>query len=281
VALSIEASLQQGYGLNNFTYYLFVFAATVLYYTHAYMAESITNSSNRRSIWYVRNHQAMRVSQLSLTAISFISGGILLYEFGSRMVAASFLQWVAIGIFPVAAALYYGSAAPLNSSHSLRNNGWLKPFVIGFVWAGTVTVYPVLFKSIEDGLPYAPKLFNVLLFIKNLMFITVLCIMFDFKDYVADHNKQLKTFVVQIGLRKTIFYIILPLSVVGLGTFLSYAYYMHFPFPRIVLNTIPFILLIMVALSMQRRKSILYYLAIIDGLMLVKALCGTIGALYF
>jgi len=241
------------------------------------MAETITNSSNRRSIWYVRNHEAMRWSQLLLTAIAMISGLALLYQFGSRMVSASLLQWVVIGIFPVAAALYYGSAAPLNSSHSLRNNGWLKPFVIGFVWAGTVTVYPVLFKSIEDGSPYNPQLFNLLLFIKNLMFITILCIMFDFKDYAADHNKQLKTFVVRVGLRKTIFYIILPLSIVGLGTFLSYAFSMHFPFWRIMINTLPFVLLIMVALSMQRRKSILYYLAIIDGLMLVKAVCGIIG----
>lgn len=277
MALSVEASLQQKYGLNSLVYYIFVFSATVLYYTHAYMAETITNSSNRRSIWYVRNHEAMRWSQLLLTAIAMISGLALLYQFGSRMVSASLLQWVVIGIFPVAAALYYGSAAPLNSSHSLRNNGWLKPFVIGFVWAGTVTVYPVLFKSIEDGSPYNPQLFNLLLFIKNLMFITILCIMFDFKDYAADHNKQLKTFVVRVGLRKTIFYIILPLSIVGLGTFLSYAFSMHFPFWRIMINTLPFVLLIMVALSMQRRKSILYYLAIIDGLMLVKAVCGIIG----
>jgi hypothetical protein len=28
---------------------------------------------------------------------------------------------------------------------------------------------------------------------------------------------------------------------------------------------------------MHRRKSILYYLAIIDGLMLAKAVCGIIG----
>lgn len=277
MALSVEASLQQGYGLNSPTYYLFVFAATVLYYTHAYIAESISNSSNRRALWYAGNRKAMRWSQILLTIIAVTSGGKLLYQFGSEMVAASLVQWIAIGIFPVAAALYYGSAAPLNSSHSLRNNGWLKPFVIGFVWAGTVTVYPVLFKSIEDGLPYLPKLFNLLLFIKNLMFITILCIMFDFKDYAADHNRQLKTFVVRIGLRKTIFYIILPLSIIGLGTFLMYAAVMHFPFWRILINTVPFILLIIVALSMQRRKSILYYLAIIDGLMLVKAICGIIG----
>ena len=109
------------------------------------------------------------------------------------------------------------------------------------------------------------------------MYITMLCIMFDIKDYAADHNHHLKTFVVRYGLRKTIFYILIPLTVIGLGMFVIYAALMNFPLLRILINTIPFILLIIVAYSMHRRKSILYYLAIIDGLMLVKALCGTIG----
>jgi hypothetical protein len=64
---------------------------------------------------------------------------------------------------------------------------------------------------------------------------------------------------------------------VGLGTFIMYAMLRDFPLLRILINTIPFILLIIVAYSMHRRKSILYYLAIIDGLMLAKAVCGTIG----
>ncbi len=109
------------------------------------------------------------------------------------------------------------------------------------------------------------------------MYITMLCIMFDIKDYAADHNHQLKTFVVRYGLRKTIFYILIPLTLVGLGTFLMYALLRNFPLLRILINTIPFILLIIVAYSMHRRKSILYYLAIIDGLMLAKAVCGIIG----
>jgi 4-hydroxybenzoate polyprenyltransferase len=109
------------------------------------------------------------------------------------------------------------------------------------------------------------------------MFISVLGIMFDIKDYAADHNRQLKTFVVHLGLRKTIFYILLPLCGIGLGTFLFYAFAHHFLLLRIVFNTIPFILLIFVAYSMSKRKSILYYLAVIDGLMLVKAICGSLG----
>ena len=111
------------------------------------------------------------------------------------------------------------------------------------------------------------------------MFVTVLCIMFDIKDYAADHNQQLKTFVVRVGLRKTIFFIIIPLSCIGLITFELYAITHHFPVLRTVINTIPFILLLIVAYSLHRRKSILYYLAVIDGLLLVKSICGIIGTL--
>ncbi len=111
------------------------------------------------------------------------------------------------------------------------------------------------------------------------MFITMLCILFDIKDYAADHNEELKTFVVRYGLRKTLFFIIIPLTLVGWGVFLMYGISHSFPPLRMVINTIPFILLIIVTYHMHRRKSILYYLAIIDGLMLIKAVCGIAAVL--
>jgi hypothetical protein len=278
IALSIEAILQQQYPLNPFIYYLFVFCVTVLYYTHAYIAEPAqVDTSNMRSVWYSRNRRFVRASQLCLTMVALLSGTILLVRNWQNILQLTWVEWILLLIFPLAAALYYGSVSPGSGSNSLRNQGWIKPFVIGFVWAGAVTFYPVLFHHIENNIHTLPGLVGFLLFIKNFMFITMLCIMFDIKDYAADHNHHLKTFVVELGLRKTIFYILIPLTVVGLGTFILYAVLRGFPFLRILINTIPFVLLIIVAYSMHRRKSILYYLAIIDGLMLVKALCGTIG----
>jgi hypothetical protein len=44
---------------------------------------------------------------------------------------------------------------------------------------------------------------------------------------------------------------------------------------------VPFVLLIRVAFSMKRRRPILYYLIIIDGLMLVKAVFGSIAMIWF
>jgi 4-hydroxybenzoate polyprenyltransferase len=278
VALSIEAILQQQYPLNSIVYYVFVFCATVLYYTHAYIAEPTSvDPANMRSLWYHKNRKFVKYSQVLMTLMVVLAGAMLLIPNWNNILRMSWLQWAVGGIFPLVAVLYYGSLTPGSSTNNLRNQGWIKPFVIGFVWAGPVTLYPVLFQSIEKGIAYEPGLVGFLLFIKNFMFITMLCIMFDIKDYAADHNHNLKTFVVQLGLRKTIFYILIPLSVLGLGTFILYAMLRHFPLLRILVNTIPFILLITVAYSMHRRKSILYYLAIIDGLMLAKAVCGTIG----
>ena len=277
IALSIEASLQQHASLNSFTYYVFVFVATVLYYTHAYIAEPSASAANKRAAWYFTNRVLLRRSQIAFSFFLLVPAFLLLRNNQAGLRQLGLLQWTTILVFPLVAALYYGSAAPKRATHNLRNLGWLKPFVIGFVWAGAVTIYPILFSNIEHHITYTPDWINILLFIKNFMYITMLCIMFDIKDYAADHNQQLKTFVVRYGLRKTIFYILIPLSLVGLGTFILYGILRNFPVLRILINTLPFILLIIVAYSMHRRKSILYYLAIIDGLMLVKAVCGIIG----
>jgi hypothetical protein len=281
VGLSIEANLQQLYPLNSLLYYTIVFCATILYYTKAYITEVTTDTNNKRSLWYVQFRRFVFFSQITLTVIAAICSFIFIQKNWFSITHLSLLNWALIVVFPAVAALYYGVNSKMLKRYNLRNTGWLKPFVIGFAWAGAVTVYPVLFYCIDQGLVFTVTLLGSVLFIKNFMFITVLSIMFDIKDYAVDYNHQLKTFVVKVGLRKTIFYIIIPLCIIGFGTFILFTTARHFSFMRIMVNAIPFLALISVAYSMYRRKSILYYLIIIDGLMLVKAICGTIGMLWF
>ena len=91
----------------------------------------------------------------------------------------------------------------------------------------------------------------------------------------------MKTLVVRMGLTKTINWIVLPMSAFILIATLRYGYLHGFTAYQILLNTIPLILLISVSYQMHQRKSILYYLAIIDGLIVVKAACGIIATLLF
>lgn len=188
-------------------------------------------------------------------------------------------QYIAAISFPLTGLLYYGTPLLPAMKLNLRNSGWLKPFFIGYVWTGIVSFYPLLFFELQHKTSYALSFFNLWFLVKNWMFITVLCIMFDIKDYAADYNHRIKTFVVRTGLRYTIFRIVIPLTISGFISYIIFVVLNHFPFIRIFINSIPFILLIVVAWSLRRRKSILYYLAIIDGLMLVKAACGILGVL--
>ena len=281
IGLSIEAALQQRFPLNSLGYYAAVFCVTILYYTKAYIQETTFETNNKRLLWYRQHKKFVYASQMFFTILLSVIGVVFIKQFYAEVLHMPAYHWLLIAVFPSFAAFYYGVEGKTFGAINLRNIGWLKPFIIGFVWGGLVTVYPVFYYDIIHKVGYQPTFIGSLLLLKNFMFVTVLCIMFDIKDYAMDHNQQLKTFVVKVGLRRTIFFILIPLCILGLGTFLAYGFTHNFSTMKILLNLIPFILLIIVAFSMKRRRPILYYLAIIDGLMLVKALCGSIAMIYF
>lgn len=272
--------MQQQIPLNFPEFYVLIFAATMFFYTIAYLGEYDETTTNRRARWYRDNRKNILFTQYLLFAVILsLSAFYIISRFNSIITIPAW-QWLSIDAFVMAAFLYYGIPLKKFQKYNLRKTGWLKSFVIGFVWAGMVTFIPVLFSEIEHGILYEFSLLNLWLFIKNFMYISVLCIMFDIKDYAADHNKEVKTFVVMHGLRKTIFYIIIPLCLIGFVSYLRFASVMQFGATRIFFNSIPFILLLIVAWSMKKRKHILYYLAVIDGLMLIKALCGVAGMIF-
>ncbi|RFM27070.1 UbiA prenyltransferase family protein [Deminuibacter soli] len=277
VALAIESNLQIGFTLNSGLFYLMLFTGTVVYYTRAYISEQYVHSTNPRTLWYSNHRRLVFATQLILTIVCAIAALLYLWEIRSDVFHISPWHWVIAALVPLVAAFYYDIPL-LGFMHlNLRKTGWMKPFVIGFVWAGAVTLYPVIFRVTETRSAYIISLLEAWFFLKNWMFITVLCIMFDIKDYASDSNLQLKTFVVQYGLRKTLFFIIIPLTITGLISLQIFAHINHFPALKIAINTIPFIALLVVAYSLHRRKNIVYYLTVIDGLMLLKAVCGILG----
>lgn len=281
VGLSVEASLQQGVVLNSLFYYVVAFCATVAFYTAAYVVDSPVQTTNQRSAWYGAHYRMVRTTQTSFCALTGCYAAWFAWTYWPQIRHLSFLTLLLLSLFPLSGLLYYGLSGKGIGRYNLRRIGWLKPFAIGFTWAGWVTVFPVVASNIEHGLHYQPAYVTAFLFVKNFMYITVLCIMFDIKDYAVDHNLRIKTFVVTHGLRRTIFLILLPLSVLGLLSFLYYAELRQFHPARIALNLVPFVCLTAVAYSMHRRHTILYYLIIIDGLMLLKAVCGSVAAGFF
>jgi len=278
IALSVESCVQLQLPLNSFNYYIILFCATVFYYTYAYLGPLGTGKTkNPRKAWYNNNHRFIIFSQCLLFAVTAILSCFFIYKNFGTIKSLSLIYWMAIAITLIAGMLYYGLLPKSFYKINLRNTGWLKAFIIGFVWACCANLLSFIVVRIEHGKQNPESILLIWLFIKNWMFCTVNAIIFDIKDYADDSNKQLKTFVVRFGLKKTIFYILLPLIVIGLISLIAFTTSRHASIITISLNLIPFILLLIIAWSMQKPHKILYYLIVIDGLIFLKAICGIIG----
>ena len=278
IALSLEAVIQLQLPFNSIIYYLLLFCATVFYYTYAYTIPATHKiPDNPRTEWYRNHRQFIKRSQLVLLCVSIGTCIYILANNYKNILRLPLPYWFIIFIIPVSAFLYYGLQPQSFLKLNLRNTGWIKAFVIGFVWACCVNLLQLVFLKIEEVHFTAEPVLVLWLFIKNWMFCTVNAIMFDMKDYADDANRQLKTFVVRMGLRKTIFLILIPLLLIGLISMTAFAYAQHFGMKRFLFNLIPFTCFLIVAYSLQKRKSILFYLVVIDGLLFIKALCGIAG----
>jgi len=277
VALAIEAALQLHVPLNDTAFYLLLFCATVFYYTIAYISES-GSAKNERSLWYKHNNRVVRRHMGLQLLICLLTILYLIFRHYRQFAGIQLHTLLLLALFPFLACLYYGISFG-SKNRNIRNIAWLKPFVIALVWTASANIYPTVYNALMHGEMYTPHTFGYVLMLKNFMFLTVLAIMFDIKDYAMDSNSELKTFIVKVGLRKTIYTIIIPLCLLGFGTFLSYGFLHHFSAWWMSMNTIPFILLLLVAFSLRRRRSIFYYLTIIDGLLFIKAVCGMLGAI--
>ena len=271
IALSVESCVQLQLPLNSLTYYIILFCATVFYYTYAYLGPLNTGAINPRKAWYVRNHKQILWSQRILFIICATLGCFFINKNFTAIENLPFQYWLIIFVMLLAGIFYYGLLPTSFYRINLRNTGWLKAFIIGFVWACCANIMSFIVVQIEHGVYAAETIFLIWLFIKNWMFCTVNAIIFDIKDYADDSNEQLKTFVVSYGLRTTIFFILMPLIIIGLFSLIVFAGSRHFGIITISLNLVPFILLLMIAWSMQKPHKILYYLVVIDGLIFFKA----------
>jgi len=279
VVLAIETAFQLNIVLNSFLFYLLLFLGTTVYYSYAYLGVAI--SGNIRSQWYKDNTISIRRLNQAYLIFCGCIGIYIVCQHWYSILNLSLLSWSLALMGPIVSLFYYGLVSFGGLKFNLRKIGWLKPFTIGFVWACAVTIYPVLFQEIQTSHHYNYSFVWLLFFIKNFMFVSLTCIMFDIKDFAADYNQKLQTLVVKIGLRKTIYRVIIPLAIVGLFSFLVFAILRGLPWTSIFINIIPFVCLIGVAFSLHQRRSILYYLMVIDGLLLLKGICGIAGALWF
>ena len=231
---------------------------------------------NNRSVWYSYNRSFVGIS-LILSCLAF-AGSVLvfLYQNYTRIFNLPIQYYFLLVIFPLL-AFSYSFKIPFTEKFALRKFGILKPFILGFAWAGFVTAFPIIALKAEGRYDVNNRLPEIWLFMQNFIFISVLCIIFDIKDEQSDKKQKLRTIPVLLGVRQTVYFIIIPLTIINLIIKASVMHAYQNPFLPIVLRSIPNIILVAVSLQVRSTKSTLYYLAIIDGMMLVKALTGILS----
>lgn len=277
MAIVFETSLQlklQNIGL---LLYLMTGLATINFYNYPYLNSFLINDNNPRNVWYHNNHKKMNIYLWLSMAILLFCFTWILVNYIPEIKKINLSTLSVASLFPLMGIMYYKPTIIVKKP--LRQIGWLKPFVIGFVWAGMANVYPMLYSNRFHLDRIEIHFMHILLFFKAFIFVSILAILFDVKDYVADGKSNINTFIVTFGLKKTLFRIVIPLASLGLITFIIYALFLEFSLLKIVLLMMPFILLLIVPRVFRKRRPLLYYLIVIDGLLIAKAFFGSIAVL--
>lgn len=274
IALCIETNLLTNISLNVFPFYLLIFFCTCIYYTNIYVRSVSAKNYTERTVWYKNNLTTVKKT-LKIT-LSLVIILLLFFVWKNRytLLSLSPTQLLLTISLPLIAFWYTFSPAVFHLK-KIRQTGWLKPFAVGFTWAGWVTVYPVLISKMKTHHPAVGVISPyALLWAQNFVFFSVNAILFDIKDYQTDSYHQLKTYPVIFGIRNTFRFIVIPLIFVNLVIFFLFQLQQNFSFLQTAIQLIPYLFLIFIIAKYRQGRSVLYYLATVDGLIFLKAVCG-------
>jgi 4-hydroxybenzoate polyprenyltransferase len=273
VALCIETNLLNHISLNIFPFYILIFFCTIIYYTMIYVRSVNTKNYNERTIWY-RNH--LSAIKFTLKIAIVLTGGfflLLVLRNLHTLFILSPAHLLLISALPLVAA-WYTFTPSVFRLRKIRQIGWMKPFIVGLTWSGWVTIYPVLLWQVQRMQPFHSQVPLFLLWFQNFLFFSINAIIFDLKDYRTDSHHQLKTYPVIFGVKNTFRFIVFPLILLNLIIFFLFQSQQSFSFLQTLVQLVPYVLLVFIIVKYRQGRTVLYYLAAVDGLVFLKAFCG-------
>ncbi|MCY7421737.1 MAG: hypothetical protein LH478_08355 [Chitinophagaceae bacterium] len=282
LVLCLDTNLQHHLPANGPHFYFLTFTITVLYYSRIYFKIRVTNTDDKRIVWYSKHQNIILPSLIGLLILVFIDALVVILKFRNSAGNAPFIYWLLIILIPLVGFFYTYKKFPFPQVKQLRAIGWLKPFFIGFAWSGLITVYPVFFRQLQSGIAKQQFILpSGLYWLQNFLFISSLAIVFDIKDHAADLRYGLKTYPALLGVQKTLGMVVLPITFLSLGVLFLYQQQVQLSLTQSIIQTIPYVLLLTIIPFLTQKHSILFYLVFVDGLMLTKGLCGIISIYFF
>ena len=285
IALCLETNSLAGLPKNDPLFYVIVGTATLIFYTFVYYLTSryinrelVAFDWKNRNVWYSYHRPLVKLVLTLAILVLAVAGGVYMLHHFHGLSRLQPEDYVTIAFFPLISLAYSFEFPFFNHFHPLREAAVLKPFILGFAWAGFVTLYPFTALKWEGvDVSQATGIPVHWLFIQNFLFISLLCILFDIKDIQYDRRKQLNTIAVRLGARNTIYWVVIPIIATNMLIKVFYFFHTTQFYTALFVRGIPYLILLLVSFEVRKEKSTLYYLAVIDGMMLLKGITGIIS----
>jgi 4-hydroxybenzoate polyprenyltransferase len=251
VALCIETNILLGLPFNSFSFYCFVFGATLAQYNLHYFAKTVAVTGSQRQAWSQNKkqlHLLLLIAGVIMVLVSFFSFHLKHFLILACLGAISFLY-----SFPF---------LPFSNKRKIKDFGFWKIMTITLLWTLVTVWFPV------NTMPVADELF-LLIFLKRFVFMFVLCLLFDIRDMEVDSKDNINTLAVTLGREKSYF-----LSCILLIVFiiLCVVQYFYLPQLNILIAMVISVIATFITIEVTKKTNSDYiFLAGIDGMMLLQA----------
>ena len=260
IALCLQTSITLRLPFNQFSFYCFVFGATLAQYNLHYLIKKRAVKNSLRLAWSMKH---------KLTHKVLFSVGILLILFsffGFRL-----NHFIILCILGIISLLYSFPVLPLGKKR-IKDYGYLKIITLSLLW----TLVTVWFPAVNHH--FDLPLFSFI-FMKRFVFMFVLCLVFDVRDIEIDYKEGINTVAVILGRKRSYW-----LAYVGLLLFVLLALLQNFYFPDpgqlVALGLSALCTFVIIEVS-KKNNSDIVYLAGIDGMMLLQLLLVYVLGLMF
>ncbi|HLS71431.1 MAG TPA: UbiA family prenyltransferase [Chitinophagaceae bacterium] len=232
--------------------HIFVFANTLIVYNIHYYSKKIPTNISDRAAWSQKNKRTHLVVLIIALLISLFS---LFYLSMKIAIICAFLGLISFA--------YSLPLLPYGKKRKLKEYGILKIVLLSLVWTMVSVYLPIIYYEIAFS-DYQLE------FYMRFVFMFPLCAAFDIRDMHIDEKYNIKTLPNSLGIENT--YKLIHVFIV-LWVLLSLWQFLRIgALDRLIINLF-FTVLMKIAIDYTRKKtSDIFYLFIIDGLMLFYSL---------
>ncbi|MDQ2720552.1 MAG: UbiA family prenyltransferase [Bacteroidota bacterium] len=252
VAFCMETNILLGLPLNDFSFYCFVFGATLAQYNLHYLVKTVAVKDSERLAWSQRNK--------NIHVVLLIAGSVLILFSLFSFHLKHFIILIFLGGISL---LYSFPFLPFGKKRRIKDFGLFKILTITFLWTLVTAWFPV------NSMPFETNLF-LFVFVKRFVFLFVLCLLFDVRDIEIDDKEEIKTLAVILGKKRS--YLLAYFSLI-LFVILCIAQYLYLPQRGAFISMMISAALTLVIVEFTKKtNSDFIYLAGIDGMMLLQAI---------